>query len=70
MLRIVAHSKAPEYSFICQVLPSAKPRWCFLALTQPMTNKSASPGALETSGIASLYRRQIAQRNSKNHVAK
>jgi hypothetical protein len=26
MLRIVAHSKAPEYSFICQVLPSARPR--------------------------------------------
>jgi hypothetical protein len=25
MLRIVAHSKAPEYGFICQVLPSAKP---------------------------------------------
>jgi hypothetical protein len=67
MLRIVAHSKAPEYSFICQVLPSEKlRRHCPLLDKTVWMIKQSAFWALESSWNCQLLREQIQQLNTQN----
>jgi hypothetical protein len=69
MLRIIAQSKAPEYSFICQVLPSAKPLLPGFLLSgnrAEMIKQSGSLWALETSENGSVCRERIQQLNAQN----